>query len=63
MTTTRLALSPGAPCAGEAGREVGSEAEREFREFVAARTPALLRTAYLLVGGDWALAEDLLQTA
>ena len=33
----------------------------EFREFVAARSTALLRTAYLLSGGDWALAEDLLQ--
>ena len=31
-------------------------------EFVAARSAALLRTAYLLVG-DWAHAEDLLQTA
>jgi RNA polymerase sigma-70 factor (ECF subfamily) len=37
--------------------------EEEFRVFVAARTPALLRTSYLLSGGDWALAEDLLQTA
>ncbi|HEV2089418.1 MAG TPA: SigE family RNA polymerase sigma factor [Cryptosporangiaceae bacterium] len=36
--------------------------EREFREFVAARHAALLRTAYLLVG-NWATAEDLLQTA
>jgi RNA polymerase sigma-70 factor (ECF subfamily) len=36
--------------------------EDEFREFVAARSPALLRTAYLLTG-DWATAEDLLQTA
>jgi RNA polymerase sigma-70 factor (ECF subfamily) len=35
---------------------VRDEAEDEFREFVAARSPALLRTAYLLVGGDWALA-------
>ena len=33
-----------------------------FREFVTARSPALLRTAYLLLG-DRALAEDLLQTA
>jgi RNA polymerase sigma-70 factor (ECF subfamily) len=38
-------------------------AEAEFREFVAARSPALLRTAYLFAGGDWALAEDLLQTS
>jgi len=43
---------------------VGSEpgAEQEFRDFVAARGAALHRTAYLLVG-DWALAEDLVQTA
>jgi RNA polymerase sigma-70 factor (sigma-E family) len=34
----------------------------QFREFVAARSAALLRTAYLLAG-DWATAEDLLQTA
>jgi RNA polymerase sigma-70 factor (sigma-E family) len=33
-----------------------------FPEFVAARSPRLLRTAYLLCR-DWALAEDLLQTA
>lgn len=33
----------------------------EFAEFVAARSNALLRTAYLLTG-DWALGEDLLQT-
>ncbi|MBF9127778.1 SigE family RNA polymerase sigma factor [Plantactinospora sp. S1510] len=36
--------------------------DEEFREFVAARSAALLRTAYLLAG-DWATAEDLLQTA
>jgi RNA polymerase sigma-70 factor (sigma-E family) len=36
--------------------------EQEFAEFVAARGAALQRTAYLLVG-DWALAEDLVQTA
>lgn len=36
--------------------------EQEFREFVAARSAALQRTAYLLVG-DWGLAEDLVQTA
>jgi RNA polymerase sigma-70 factor (sigma-E family) len=33
-----------------------------FAEFVAARERALLRTAWLLTG-DWALAEDLVQTA
>ncbi|HEX2771706.1 MAG TPA: SigE family RNA polymerase sigma factor [Micromonosporaceae bacterium] len=36
--------------------------DEEFREFVAARSFALLRTAYLLCG-DWTTAEDLLQTA
>ena len=36
--------------------------DEEFRDFVAARSPALLRTAYLLAG-DWATAEDLLQIA
>ena len=34
----------------------------DFTAFVAARSPALLRTAYLLTGSD-AAAEDLLQTA
>ena len=33
-----------------------------FREFVVARSPALLRTAWMLTG-DQAAAEDLLQTA
>lgn len=33
-----------------------------FDEWVGARTPALMRTAYLLTG-DWQRAEDLLQTA
>lgn len=36
--------------------------DERFHEFVAARSSALLRTAYLLTG-DWANAEDLLQTA
>jgi RNA polymerase sigma-70 factor (ECF subfamily) len=36
--------------------------EAEFRQFVAHRSTSLLRTAYLLVG-DWAHAEDVLQTA
>lgn len=34
----------------------------DFRDFVASRSPALTRTAYLLTG-DWQRAEDLLQTA
>src|SRR3954470_10518101 len=33
-----------------------------FREFVGARSRALLRTAWLLTG-DWATAQDLVQTA
>jgi RNA polymerase sigma-70 factor (sigma-E family) len=37
-------------------------AEREFRDFVAVRSAALLRTAYLLTGQREA-AEDLLQTS
>ena len=36
--------------------------DEEFRGFVAARGPSLLRTAYLLTG-DQQLAEDLVQTA
>lgn len=41
---------------------MADEIDEKFREFVAARSAALLRTAYLLTG-DWATAEDLLQTA
>ncbi|HEU5108533.1 MAG TPA: sigma factor, partial [Micromonosporaceae bacterium] len=33
----------------------------EFEEFVTTRSSVLLRTAYLLCGGDQAAAEDLLQ--
>jgi RNA polymerase sigma-70 factor (sigma-E family) len=43
--------------------EVGVDPEAEgFAQFVQARERALQRTAYLLTG-DWALAEDLVQTA
>ena len=42
--------------------QAGPSLESEFREFVAARSSSLLRTAYLLVG-DWAHAEDVLQSA
>lgn len=35
--------------------------DAEFADFVTHRSPALLRTAYLLCGGDHAAAEDLLQ--
>jgi DNA-directed RNA polymerase specialized sigma24 family protein len=37
------------------------EAEREFRDFVRAETPALMRAAYLLTG-DSHQAEDLVQS-
>ncbi|QFZ77037.1 SigE family RNA polymerase sigma factor [Streptomyces fagopyri] len=40
-----------------------AEAQENFREFVANRSPALLRTAVLLSGGDRHAAEDLLQNA
>lgn len=36
--------------------------EPDFRGFVTARSPALMRTAFLLTG-DWQRGEDLLQTA
>jgi RNA polymerase sigma-70 factor (sigma-E family) len=41
---------------------MGRADDEDFRGFVAARSPALLRTAYLLTG-DRGLAEDLLQSA
>ncbi len=41
---------------------MNAEAEHSFREFVAARTPALFRTAYALTGHQQQ-AEDLLQSA
>ncbi|MFF3466338.1 SigE family RNA polymerase sigma factor [Streptomyces sp. NPDC001984] len=40
-----------------------AEARENFREFVANRSSALLRTAVLLSGGDRHAAEDLLQSA
>jgi hypothetical protein len=45
-------------------KPAGGVAEsRDFDEFVRQRSRPLLRTAWLLTGGDWALAEDLAQTA
>jgi RNA polymerase sigma-70 factor (sigma-E family) len=35
----------------------------DFADFVRHRSSAMLRSAWLLTGGDWALAEDLAQTA
>ena len=47
----------------DGGNDSVDGAEREaFREYVVGRSPALLRTAYLLTG-DRSDAEDLLQTA
>ncbi|WP_049560617.1 SigE family RNA polymerase sigma factor [Nonomuraea sp. SBT364] len=40
-----------------------AEDERVFREFVAARSPALMRLGFLLTGGDQHAAEDLVQAA
>ncbi|MFG3201623.1 SigE family RNA polymerase sigma factor [Streptomyces sp. NPDC048192] len=40
-----------------------AEAQENFRQFVAGRSSALLRTAVLLTGGDRHAAEDLLQNA
>jgi RNA polymerase sigma-70 factor, ECF subfamily len=51
------------PAGAVTGGAVRADDEAEFRDFVASRSPSLLRTSYLLAGGDWALAEDLLQTA
>lgn len=38
------------------------DGERAFEAFVAASGPGLLRAAYLMSGGGWADAEDLVQT-
>ncbi len=35
----------------------------DFDDFVRGRSSPMLRSAWLLTGGDWALAEDLVQTA
>jgi RNA polymerase sigma-70 factor (sigma-E family) len=47
---------------GRVGGQNGTGQLREFEEFVAARSPSLMRTAYLLVGHREA-AEDLVQSA
>ncbi len=41
---------------------MNADDERDFREFVAARSRSLLHTAYLLTG-DWEQGRDLVQTA
>ena len=43
--------------------EGGVAESRDFDEFVRQRSRPMLRTAWLLTGGDWGLAEDLAQTA
>src|SRR3954464_7113709 len=53
---------PGGVVAGEDMALTTTSTQVPFAEFVSARGAALQRTAYLLTG-DWALAEDLLQTA
>ena len=43
--------------------EGGVTGSRDFADFVRQRSTPMLRTAWLLTGGDWALAEDLAQAA
>jgi RNA polymerase sigma-70 factor (sigma-E family) len=44
------------------GKGSDTDADREFQQYMAARSPVLVRTAFLLTG-DRHLAEDLAQTA
>ena len=43
--------------------EDGVTESRDFADFIRQRSSPMLRTAWLLTGGDWALAEDLAQAA
>jgi RNA polymerase sigma-70 factor (sigma-E family) len=43
--------------------EGGVTGSRDFADFVRQRSTPMLRTAWVLTGGDWALAEDLAQAA
>jgi RNA polymerase sigma-70 factor (sigma-E family) len=52
---------PAVDAGSREGPDANSDSE-QFRQFVSTRSSALLRTAYLLTG-DYARAEDLLQTA
>jgi hypothetical protein len=47
----------------EQGRDHVMTEAADFADFVQRRSGALLRAAWLLTSGDWALAEDLAQTA
>lgn len=66
LAVARLPESRTGPSEGPSLRVAGIKGSRverpSFEDFVAARSPALLRTAYLLTR-DRALADDLLQTA
>jgi DNA-directed RNA polymerase specialized sigma24 family protein len=55
-------VTVGHGAAAHEGRDVDAQERRGSRSYVAARSPALLRTAYALTC-DRADAEDLLQTA
>lgn len=57
-----LPSQPGASRGDDAGKPAGDVGEPAFREYVRARSRALLRTAYLLTG-NLADAEDLVQSA
>jgi RNA polymerase sigma-70 factor (sigma-E family) len=46
----------------ERGRDLVMTEAADFADFVQRRSGALLRAAWLLTSGDWALAEDLAQT-
>jgi hypothetical protein len=43
--------------------EGGVAGSLDFADFVRQRSTPMLRTAWLLTGGDWALAEDFAQAA
>jgi RNA polymerase sigma-70 factor (sigma-E family) len=59
VTTVQLVVGAGVGVEPSAGRSVR---DAEFEQYMAARQPSLLRTAYLLTG-DRHAAEDLVQTS
>src|SRR6185369_619332 len=58
--TRRGAMPPPSPQPSLS--DTADHIDADFRQFVAARSASLLRTAYLLVG-DWSHAEDMLQAS
>ncbi len=60
VSTVHLLVGTGA--ANSVRRSSTAAKDTEFAEYMAARQPSLLRTAYLLTGDQYA-AEDLVQTA